>query len=85
MTKVIWLGFLLSEARLKNPNGEQRLSLSLGFGMHEVNEVIIHKLAKALGCFEGSSQYVLSYEKTNPTPDRLLTEPGRESHTSCTR
>ena len=59
-TEAICPGFLSNEVRLKNPNAEQRWSRSLAFGIWEVSEASIYKLAKAQGCFEGSRQYILS-------------------------
>ena len=59
-------GFSLKEVSLKNPKAEQRESCSLAFGVCEVSEASVHKLANARGCFEGSRQYILSCEKTTP-------------------
>ena len=66
MTKVIWLSFSPSEARLKNPKAELRRSRSLAFWICEASEASVHKLTKAWGCFEGSRQCILSREKTTP-------------------
>ena len=63
MTEAIWLGFSLRKARLKNPNDNRRRSRSLVFGICEAS---IHKLAKSQGCFKGSRQYILSWEKNTP-------------------
>ena len=64
MTEAFWPGFSPSKARLKNPNTERRRSHSSAFGICEAIEASVQKLAKARGCFEGSRQYILSYEKT---------------------
>ena len=41
-------------------------SRSLAFWICEASEASVHKLTKARGCFEGSRQCILSFEKTTP-------------------
>ena len=53
---MIWLGFSLSEARLKNPNAERRWSRSLAYWICVTSVASVHKLAKAWACFVTLSQ-----------------------------
>ena len=41
-------------------------AVCLAFGICESRKASVHKLATAQGSFEGSRQYILSFEKTTP-------------------
>ena len=43
-----------------------RLSRGLAFEICEASQASVNKLAKVLGCFKGSRQYILSFGKTSP-------------------
>ena len=59
-------GWVFHQSKVENLNTERRQSSSFTFIICDESEASIHKLDNARGYFEGSRQYVLSYEKSTP-------------------